>query len=62
MGPHHQRKKDGSNNNSSRTSPVRMDDAEFANSLLASKSGDFDEEGLLVSLFSPFFALNYTTN
>ncbi|OMO70383.1 hypothetical protein CCACVL1_18952 [Corchorus capsularis] len=44
MGPHHQRKKDGSNNNSSRTSPSRIEDTEFVNSLLASKSGDFDEE------------------
>ncbi|KAG8634710.1 uncharacterized protein LOC110604589 isoform X2 [Manihot esculenta] len=42
MGPHHNRKKDGSNSNSSRTSPSRLDDAEFVNnSLLASN----DEEG-----------------
>ncbi|XWS19890.1 hypothetical protein CRYUN_Cryun31cG0055200 [Craigia yunnanensis] len=44
MGPHHHRKKDGSNSNSSRTSPSRIEDAEFVNSLLASKNGDFDEE------------------
>ncbi|XVF27272.1 hypothetical protein REPUB_Repub14bG0092500 [Reevesia pubescens] len=44
MGPHHQRKKDGSNSNSSRTSPSRIEDAEFVNNLLASKNGDFDEE------------------
>ncbi|GKV36897.1 hypothetical protein SLEP1_g44982 [Rubroshorea leprosula] len=44
MGPHH-RKKDGSNGNSSRTSPSRLEDNEFVkNSLLASESGDFDEE------------------
>lgn len=49
MGPLH-RKKDGSNSNSSRTSPSRIEDAEFVNSLLASKSGEFYEEGLLVSL------------
>ncbi|XVF40068.1 hypothetical protein PTKIN_Ptkin01aG0082600 [Pterospermum kingtungense] len=44
MGPHHHKKKDGSNSNSSRTSPSRIEDAEFVNSLLASKNGDFDEE------------------
>ncbi|XVE51661.1 hypothetical protein DITRI_Ditri02bG0059500 [Diplodiscus trichospermus] len=44
MGPLHHRKKDGSNSNSSRTSPSRIEDAEFVNSLLASKNGDFDEE------------------
>ncbi|XP_039070739.1 remorin-like [Hibiscus syriacus] len=47
MGPHHHRKKDGSkspNNNSSRTSPSRVEDAEFVNSLLGSKTVDFDEE------------------
>ncbi|EOY27589.1 PREDICTED: titin homolog isoform X2 [Theobroma cacao] len=43
MGPLH-RKKDGSNSNSSRTSPSRIEDAEFVNSLLASKSGEFYEE------------------
>ncbi|XP_012072174.1 uncharacterized protein LOC105634028 isoform X2 [Jatropha curcas] len=36
MGPHHNRKKDGSNSNSSRTSPSRLEDTEFVNnSLLA---------------------------
>ncbi|KAB2060859.1 hypothetical protein ERO13_A10G044000v2 [Gossypium hirsutum] len=44
MGPHHMRKKDGSNSNSSRTSPSRIEDAEFINSLLASKNEDFDNE------------------
>ncbi|XP_022720244.1 uncharacterized protein LOC111278071 isoform X2 [Durio zibethinus] len=44
MGPHHHRKKDGSNSNSSRTSPSRIEDSEFVDSLLASKNGDFDEE------------------
>ncbi|XP_022724550.1 uncharacterized protein LOC111281174 isoform X2 [Durio zibethinus] len=44
MGPHHHRMKDGSNSNSSRTSPSRIEDAEFVNGLLASKNGDFDEE------------------
>ncbi|XP_039017513.1 uncharacterized protein LOC120148470 isoform X2 [Hibiscus syriacus] len=44
MGPHHHRKNNGSNNNSSRTSPTRINDAEFVNSLLASKNEDFDEE------------------
>ncbi|KAK8581054.1 hypothetical protein V6N13_144101 [Hibiscus sabdariffa] len=43
MGPHHHRK-DGSTNNSSRTSPSRINDAEFVDSLLASKNEDFDEE------------------
>ncbi|XP_042483752.1 uncharacterized protein LOC122064103 [Macadamia integrifolia] len=47
IGPHHQKRKDGTNNNSSRTSPARLDDdTEFVkNSLLASKNGDFDDEG-----------------
>ncbi|XP_043688105.1 uncharacterized protein LOC122639341 isoform X2 [Telopea speciosissima] len=47
LGPHHQKRKDGTNNNSPRTSPARLDDdAEFVkNSLLASKNGDFDDEG-----------------
>ncbi|GMI72978.1 hypothetical protein like AT1G30320 [Hibiscus trionum] len=53
MGPHHQRKKDGSNNNSSRTSPSRIEDSEFVNSLLDSKNGDFYEDvsGLDVAPF-----------
>lgn len=45
MGPHN-KKKDGSNSNSSRTSPSKLGDTEFVNSLLASSNGDFDEEGL----------------
>ncbi|XP_059668740.1 uncharacterized protein LOC132313814 [Cornus florida] len=45
MGPHHQRKKDGSNSNSSRTSPSKLEDSEFfKNSLLACNDGEFDEE------------------
>lgn len=51
MGPHN-KKKDGSNSNSSRTSPSKLGDTEFVNSLLASSNGDFDEEGLqLLFLF-----------
>ncbi|KAK3008238.1 hypothetical protein RJ639_015214 [Escallonia herrerae] len=43
MGPHNQKKKEGSNNNSSRTSPSKLEDSEFVkNSLL--DTGDFDEE------------------
>ncbi|KAJ6886440.1 hypothetical protein NC651_026968 [Populus alba x Populus x berolinensis] len=46
MGPHHHRNKDGSNGKSSRTSPSKLEDTEFFNdSLLASNSGDFSEEG-----------------
>ncbi|KAL2343414.1 hypothetical protein Fmac_004699 [Flemingia macrophylla] len=44
LGPHHHRKKDGSNSNSSRTSPSRLEDAEFVNSLLASKNDTLDDE------------------
>lgn len=45
LGPHHHRKKDGSNTNSSRTSPARLEeDAEFVNSLLASKNDNLDDE------------------
>ncbi|CAA2967750.1 Hypothetical predicted protein [Olea europaea subsp. europaea] len=45
MGPHHQREKGESNSNSSRTSPARMEDSEFLkNRLLATRSGDFEEE------------------
>ncbi|PON72714.1 Remorin, C-terminal [Parasponia andersonii] len=41
MGPHHLRKKDGSNSNSSRTSPSKLDDTDFVkNSLLATTNGD----------------------
>lgn len=44
MGPHNHKKKDGSNGNSARTSPSKLEDSEFVkNSLLASDSGDFDE-------------------
>ncbi|KAL8152442.1 hypothetical protein V2J09_010202 [Rumex salicifolius] len=40
------KKRDGSNSNSSRTSPVRMEDSEFLkNSLLASTTEDFGNEG-----------------
>ncbi|KAL0352819.1 UNVERIFIED_CONTAM: hypothetical protein Sangu_0863200 [Sesamum angustifolium] len=46
IGAHHQKKKDGSNSNSSRTSPSRLEDSEFVkNSLLAAPNGDFGEEG-----------------
>ncbi|KAL7089432.1 hypothetical protein ACP275_13G186500 [Erythranthe tilingii] len=42
---HNQKKKDGSNCNSSRTSPSRMDDSDFVNnSLLSSPNGDFCDE------------------
>ncbi|XP_051128201.1 uncharacterized protein LOC127249463 isoform X2 [Andrographis paniculata] len=45
IGAHNQKKKDGSNSNSSRTSPSRMEDSEFVkNSLLASSNGDFVDE------------------
>ncbi|XP_059303670.1 uncharacterized protein LOC132055725 [Lycium ferocissimum] len=45
IGPHHHKKKEGSNSNSSRTSPARLEDSEFVNnSLLATQSGDFDDE------------------
>lgn len=45
VGPHHHIKKDGSNSNSSRTSPSKLQDNEFVkNSLLASDFGDFGEE------------------
>ncbi|KAL3020217.1 hypothetical protein AAZX31_05G132800 [Glycine max] len=44
LGPHHHRKKDGSNSNSSRTSPSRIEDAEFVNSLLDSKNDNLDDE------------------
>nr|AGC39094.1 remorin-3 protein [Dimocarpus longan]AGN88927.1 remorin-3 protein [Dimocarpus longan] len=50
IGPHN-RKKEGSNSNSSRTSPAKLDDSEFVrNSLLASNGGDFDEEVAAPSL------------
>ncbi|CAK7350166.1 unnamed protein product [Dovyalis caffra] len=45
LGAHHHRMKDGSNNNSPRTSPSKLEDTEFVkNSLLASNCGDFSEE------------------
>ncbi|KAM7500541.1 hypothetical protein LguiA_024955 [Lonicera macranthoides] len=45
MGSHNQKKKEGSNSNSSRTSPSKLEDAEFVmNSLLTTNNGDFDEE------------------
>lgn len=43
MGPHHLRKKDGSNSNSSRTSPSKLDDSDFVNNSLLSTS-NADEE------------------
>ncbi|XP_041026264.1 uncharacterized protein LOC121266492 isoform X1 [Juglans microcarpa x Juglans regia] len=44
IGSHNHKKKDGSNGNSARTSPSKLEDSEFVkNSLLASDSGDFDE-------------------
>ncbi|KAG8637467.1 hypothetical protein MANES_15G125100v8 [Manihot esculenta] len=50
MGPHYNRKRDGSNSNSSRTSPARLDDTEFVkNSLLESN----DEEVAAPSLEVP---------
>ncbi|KAL0795845.1 hypothetical protein Bca101_067222 [Brassica carinata] len=53
MGPHNNKKKEGSSNNSSRTSPVRLqvsDDTEFSkNSLLASKSYSDDEDHVAAS-------------
>lgn len=47
MGPHHHKKKDGSNSNSSRTSPSKLEDSEFVRNslLLATESGDFEDEG-----------------
>ncbi|CAA3025925.1 Hypothetical predicted protein [Olea europaea subsp. europaea] len=45
MGPQHQKKKEESNCGSSRTSPARLEDSKLVkNSLLATQSGDFDEE------------------
>lgn len=50
MGSHHQKR---SNSISSRTSPARMGDSEFAkDSLLAAENGDFGEEGLM--FFPPY--------
>lgn len=47
LGP---RKKDGSNSNSSRTSPSRIEDPEFVNSLLSSNDYNLDYEGWLLRL------------
>lgn len=56
VGPHHHRKKDGSNSNSSRTSPSKLHDNEFVkNSLLASDFGDFGEEALGLEVASVNF-------
>lgn len=55
MGPHHQRKKDGSNSNSSRTSPSKLEDSEFVkNSLLA-----LEDEGLQLPCILIFIAFPY---
>lgn len=43
----HQRKKDGSNSNSARTSPSKLEDSEFVKNSLLSSSLDFDEPGQL---------------
>lgn len=54
IGVHHQKKKtEGSNSNSSRTSPARLEDSEFVNnSLLAIQNGDFEEECMSISSFN----------
>ncbi|CAL0329746.1 unnamed protein product [Lupinus luteus] len=44
MGPHNHRKKDGSNSNSSRTSPSRIEDAESVNSLLSTENDNLHDE------------------
>uniref|UniRef100_A0A1J3CVR1 Remorin n=1 Tax=Noccaea caerulescens TaxID=107243 RepID=A0A1J3CVR1_NOCCA len=53
MGTHNNKKKEGSNSNSSRTSPVRLqvsDDTEFSkNSLLASKPDSDDDDNVAAS-------------
>lgn len=47
IGSHNQKRTDGSNCNSSRTSPSKLEDTEFVkNSLLAPDNDDFGEEGL----------------
>lgn len=53
MGPHHHRKKDGSNSNSARTSPSKLEDSEYVkNSLLTPSDRDFDEGlQLLLTIF-----------
>lgn len=56
MGPHHHRKKDGSNSNSPRTSPSKLQDADFVkNSLLDS---NFDEEVTSANLEVPSIKLS----
>ncbi|XP_031405505.1 uncharacterized protein LOC116214262 isoform X2 [Punica granatum] len=51
IGPHHHKKKDGSNSNSARTSPSKLEDSEFVkNSLLASTNPDFGEEAPTVEV------------
>jgi len=58
LGPHHHRKKDGSNSNSSRTSPSRLEeDAEFVNSLLASKNDNLEDEGLKMQFQYLYFCV-----
>ncbi|KAL1288921.1 hypothetical protein HN51_057376 [Arachis hypogaea] len=53
-GPHHLKKKDGSNCNSTRTSPSKHDDAEFVkNSLLASETNNLLDEVTSSSLEVP---------
>ncbi|MED6208079.1 hypothetical protein PIB30_041633 [Stylosanthes scabra] len=54
IGPHHLKKKDGSNSNSTRTSPLKHDDAELMkNSLLASETNNLLEEVTSSSLEVP---------
>ncbi|KAF8408828.1 hypothetical protein HHK36_004897 [Tetracentron sinense] len=63
LGPHHQRRKDGSNSNSSRTSPSKLEDTEFVkNSLLASKNGDFDEEAPSLEASAVKLSIGEATN
>ncbi|XLT32223.1 hypothetical protein HN873_063515 [Arachis hypogaea] len=53
------RKKDGSNSNSSRTFPSRIDNAEFVNSLLSSNNGNRDDEITSPSLEVPSLKTQY---
>ncbi|KAI3466848.1 hypothetical protein Pfo_023511 [Paulownia fortunei] len=49
IGSHHQKKKDGSNSNSSRTSPSKLEDSEFVkNCLLAAQNGEDEASSLEV--------------
>ena len=61
MGSHNNKKREGSNNNSSRTSPVRLevsDGTEFSkNSLLASNSDSYDDDNGFVSRL-PYLCLS----